>query len=58
MWERKKKFTVEHDGYVFHYDTAIELARMVKESGCKMPIPYEPMTTDYDDWCSVMAGDL
>lgn len=58
MWRKKKKFRVEYNDYVFEYDTAVELARMVKESKCRMPIPYEPMTTDYDDWCAVMAGDI
>lgn len=59
MWRRnKKKYSVEYNGYYFEYDTAIELAKMVKESKCGMPIPYEPMTTDYDDWRSVMCGDI
>lgn len=50
-WYRKNyKWKVTYRGFVFEYDTAEELGKMVAESGCGMPNPYEPDNTDYDDF--------
>jgi len=47
---KEPKYKVVHDGVTFEYDTASELGRMVAESGCAMPIPYEPIHLEYDEF--------
>jgi len=49
-WYKKNYYTLECNDFVFEYETAYELGVMVRESGCKMPNPYEPDNTDYDDF--------
>ncbi|ELB2755754.1 hypothetical protein QNF07_004079 [Vibrio alginolyticus] len=49
-WWKKTKYTIEYKGYVFEYDTAEELGRMVAQSGCGMENPFEPDTVEFDQF--------
>lgn len=49
-WYKENKYRCEYKGFVFEFDTASELGRMVAESGCSMSNPYDPDCTDYDDF--------
>ncbi|HHC7220172.1 TPA: hypothetical protein ACN38L_004064 [Vibrio parahaemolyticus] len=49
-WWKKNKYTIEYKGYVFEYDTAEELGRMVAQSGCGMENPFDPNTVEYDQF--------
>lgn len=49
-WHKETKHRCKHKGFIFEFDTATELGRMVAESGCPMPNPYDPDCTDYDDF--------
>lgn len=49
-WWKKCKYTIEYKGYVFEYDTAEELGRMVAESDCGMENPFEPDTVEFDQF--------
>ncbi|MEW4343569.1 hypothetical protein AB1J03_19625 [Vibrio diabolicus] len=49
-WWKKNKCTIEYKGYVFEYDTAEELGRMVAESDCGMENPFEPDTVEFDQF--------
>lgn len=47
---KRCEFKLGYNGYTFEYDTAKELGELVLSSGCKMPNPYEPMHTEFDDY--------
>ncbi|MBO0209734.1 MULTISPECIES: hypothetical protein [Vibrio] len=49
-WWKKCKYTIEYKGYVFEYDTAEELGRMVAQSGCGMENPFDPNTVEFDQF--------
>lgn len=49
-WFKKTEFSVTYKDFTFEYDTAGELGSMVKESGCKMPNPYDPSNTEFDEY--------
>ncbi|ELB2291141.1 hypothetical protein QNZ73_004031 [Vibrio parahaemolyticus] len=49
-WWKKNKYTIEYKCYVFEYDTAEELGRMVAQSGCGMENPFEPDTVEFDQF--------
>ncbi|HHC7290417.1 TPA: hypothetical protein ACN382_003916 [Vibrio parahaemolyticus] len=49
-WWKKTKYTIEYKGYVFEYDTAEELGRMVAQSGCGMENPFEHYTVEFDQF--------
>lgn len=49
-WWKKCKYTIEYKGYVFEYDTAEELGRMVVQSGCGMENPFDPNTVEFDQF--------
>lgn len=49
-WWKKTNYTIEYKGYVFEYDTAEELGRMVAQSGCGMENPFDPNTEEYDQF--------
>ncbi|EGQ9962420.1 hypothetical protein D0810_14825 [Vibrio cholerae] len=49
-WHKETKHRCKHKGFVFEFDTAAELGKMVAESGCPMSNPYEPGFTEYDDF--------
>ncbi|HCG5913205.1 TPA: hypothetical protein NJ057_003865 [Vibrio parahaemolyticus] len=49
-WWKKTKYTIEYKGYVFEYDTAEELGRMVTQSGCGMENPFDPNTVEFDQF--------
>ncbi|EPU4643936.1 hypothetical protein ACVXAM_003845 [Vibrio parahaemolyticus] len=49
-WWKKCKYTIECKGYVFEYDTAEELGRMVAQSGCGMENPFDPNTVEFDQF--------
>jgi hypothetical protein len=53
-WSKDKKWKIKYEcssgAYTFEYDTAKELGELVRDSGCRMPNPYEPDNTDYDDF--------
>ena len=54
-WTRCCKYKLECDSFTFEYDTASELGRMVFESGSKMENPYDPSSTDFDDFNDAYA---
>lgn len=56
-YQHKIKYKCGFSIYVFEYDTAVELAKMVKESGCKMPNPYEPGHIEYDEYNETMWSE-
>ncbi|NRB79168.1 MAG: hypothetical protein HRU38_10935 [Saccharospirillaceae bacterium] len=49
-WTKKTKWCLSHENFTFNYDTATELGKMVGESGCNMPNPFDPDCTDFDDF--------
>ncbi|ENN2394516.1 hypothetical protein J4H39_17065 [Vibrio alginolyticus] len=49
-WWKKCKYMIEYKGYVFEYDTAEELGRMVAQSGCGMENPFDPNTVEFDQF--------
>ncbi|MGL5728653.1 MAG: hypothetical protein ACRCYD_12490 [Plesiomonas sp.] len=49
-WHKETKNRCKYKGFAFEFDTAAELGKMVAESGCPMPNPYDPDCTDYDDF--------
>ena len=49
-WWKKSKYAIEYKGYVFEYDTAEELSRMVAQSGCGMENPFDPNTVEFDQF--------
>lgn len=49
-WTKRCKYKLEYDGFTFEYETASELGRMTFESGSKMENPYDPNSTDFDDF--------
>lgn len=62
QWSVKPLHIIEYENYTFKYDSAEDLGRMVKESGCKMPNPFEPDFTEHDDfnegyWNAKYDGD-
>lgn len=49
-WHKRGKWKINYKDFTYEYDTASELGKMVKESGSRMPNPYDPSCTDYDDY--------
>lgn len=49
-WRYTPQFKVEYRGFTFQYDTAQEFGTMVAESRCGMANPYEPDTTEFEDF--------
>lgn len=49
-WEKEPLYKVKYNRFTFHYDTATELGRMAFESGSKMPNPYDPINSEYDEY--------
>lgn len=50
------EYKIEYKGYIYCYDTAIELANMVKETGTQMENPYEPHHVEYDIYNRYVFG--
>jgi len=55
-WNKGKKWTIHYGRYTYEYETAKELGKMVRESGSRMPNPYSPDCTDYDDYIEAVHG--
>lgn len=49
-WHKEYKWQIKYKGFIYNYDTAKELGCMVAESESRMPNPYDPQCTDYDDY--------
>jgi hypothetical protein len=45
-----KKYRYEVNGVSFYWDTAKELGKLVAESGLYLANPFDPGTTDFDDY--------
>lgn len=57
-WTKKAKWSYQYKNFTFDYDTAAELGRIVAESGCDMPNPFDPSTTDFDDFTEAVEVKL
>ena len=49
-WEKEPLHKIKYKRFTFYYDTATELGRMAFESGSKMPNPYDPINSEYDEY--------
>ncbi|HHX8304440.1 TPA: hypothetical protein ACVO0J_002338 [Vibrio diabolicus] len=49
-WWKKSKYAIEYKGYVFEYDTAEELSRMVSHSSCGKENRFDPNNVEYDQF--------
>lgn len=54
-WTKRCKYKLECDNFTFEYDTASELGRMAFESGSKMGNPYDPNSTEFDEFSDAYA---